>query len=395
MVETSIKPTPSDVQILHVSIEPLPDLEALRVIWEELEQRSDGSFFQSWLWIGTWLACLPTHDECRVLSVADPNRTLGLAIIGIRHVTRHGFVRTNNGYLNESGDPHFDALTIEHNGVLADRTEMPQVLAAVVQFIDNAQPGWDEFHMSGVVEQHQLPPQQVASARAKVIGVKPYFFVDLAELRDTGQAYLQKLSSNTRSQIRQTLKAYERIGPLLLREPKGVNEALEFLERLKVLHNAYWTEKGGRGAFATPFQNSFHQRLIEAGFEQQRIQLVRISAGEQDVGYLYNFVHAGRVCAYQSGFVYDVGDSKRRPGLVSHYLAVEHNMNAQQQAYDFLAGDLRYKRSLSTHDGEMSWVAWQKPRLKFMLEDFLAEQKRRVRTWLTPKAMVKKKEEDA
>ena len=35
-----------------VRLEPLPDLELLRLRWEELESRSRCSVFLSWLWIG-------------------------------------------------------------------------------------------------------------------------------------------------------------------------------------------------------------------------------------------------------------------------------------------------------------------------------------------------------
>ena len=51
--------------------------------------------------------------------------------------------------------------------------------------------------------------------------------------------------------------------------------------------------------------------------------MLRITAGGRIIGYLYNFVHAGHVYNYQSGFAYE-DDPVVKPGFVSHYLAIEH-----------------------------------------------------------------------
>jgi CelD/BcsL family acetyltransferase involved in cellulose biosynthesis len=77
-------------------------------------------------------------------------------------------------------------------------------------------------------------------------------------------------------------------------------------------------------------------------FPRGAIQVLRA----EGVGVLYNFVDRGRVYFYQSGFHYSP-DNRLKPGLVMHYLAVEHCLsNPELAEYDFLAGDSQYKRSL-------------------------------------------------
>lgn len=367
---------------LRVRLEALPERARLGEEWESLEKQSASSFFQSWLWIGCWLECLPASVSVLLLRITAGERTVGLAIVGQRNITRHRVLHSRAWFLNETGVPAYDALTIEHNGILADRSVAPQVDIAVARFFQDRRQGWDEIYISGVVEQDAFALTPQAPITPKLIDAKPYFFVDLSELRAAKQSYLERLSSNTRSQVRQTLRSYERIGPLRLQLAADTAEAFRYLERLKELHTSYWIDKGRPGAFATPLQHDFHRRVVELGVAQGRIQLLKITAGEQEVGYLYNLVCGDTVCSYQSGFVYDETDAKRRPGLVSHYLAVEHNLAAALRIYDFLAGDARYKRSLSTHDGMMKWLAWQKPRLKFRIEKFAGEQKQRVLAWL-------------
>lgn len=361
---------------LSVTLTPLPPLNTLRTEWETLEKHSDVSFFQTWLWIGTWLACLPDRSACGVLRVTNASGTCGLAVVTSRVVLRHRILRVRRWNLNETGVPEFDALTIEYNGVMADRAIAAQVHDAVSRFLADPEHDWEEFYFSGMVDAQRVPLATSSAACVKVVDTKPYFFVDLDALRTAGQAYLPQLSSNTRSQVRQTLRAYEKLGPLQCREAATAAEAMDYLTKLQELHTAYWKEKGRPGAFGSSFQNEFHRRLVAAGVVQKRISLVRITVGDHDVGYLYNLVHDGHVYSYQSGFVYDASDAKLRPGLVSHYLALEQQMAAGGHVYDFLAGDARYKRSLSTRTGDMVWLVWQKPRLKFRLEDFLAAQKR-------------------
>ena len=94
--------------------------------------------------------------------------------------------------------------------------------------------------------------------------------------------------------------------------------------------------------------------------------LLRVRGGPGTVGILYGFVFRGRMQAYQSGFAYREGDATARPGLTSYHAAIRYALAAGLDRYDFLAGDDRYKRSLSDQAHPQYWVeagpAWA-PRL--------------------------------
>jgi CelD/BcsL family acetyltransferase involved in cellulose biosynthesis len=96
------------------------------------------------------------------------------------------------------------------------------------------------------------------------------------------------------------------------------------------------------------------------------------------IGCLYNFLFRGRVYAYQSGLAYSP-DNRLKPGLVSHDEAMELNRKAGARVYDFLAGEARYKASLSTGVAQLSWVVVQRPRFDFKLEEAIRSLKRRTR----------------
>jgi CelD/BcsL family acetyltransferase involved in cellulose biosynthesis len=159
--------------------------------------------------------------------------------------------------------------------------------------------------------------------------------------------------------------------------PSG-EAAVEYLHGLRELHDAHWQGKGKDGAFPSEFTRSFHDRLVCDAVARGEVQMLRVTAGDEVVGYLYNFVRDGHVYFYQSGFKY-TENPKFRPGLVCHYLAIMHNLDTGNRIYDFLAGSQRYKQSLGAADVKLYWFALQKPRLVFAVERMLKRMKRRLR----------------
>jgi len=134
-----------------------------------------------------------------------------------------------------------------------------------------------------------------------------------------------------------------------------------------------------------PFVRRFHRRLIERRLAAGEVQLARVRAGDTTIGCLYNFVWQGNVLFYQSGLAYE-SNSKLKPGLVCHALAVEHAARAGHRSYDFLAGQSRYKQSLSTGARELVWARLQQPRLRFALENAARTARNYVRDRLRERA---------
>ena len=93
------------------------------------------------------------------------------------------------------------------------------------------------------------------------------------------------------------------------------------------------------------------------------IELVRVRAGQATVGCLYNFVFRRKVYFYQCGFDYDLVD-RGSPGLLVHALAIRDAIQLGRGEYDFMAGDVDYKRKLGSRQRELHWVVWRAPSLK-------------------------------
>lgn len=334
--------------------------------WRSLQAIAPHSFFTSWSWIGTWLAHLPSTAEVRFLTLFDGEEPLCCLLLGVATQVDGWFFRKKKGYLNATGIPDLDSLMIEYNGPLL----RPGAAVAGTVFNDPNVADIDEFVLPGITSNRDLEPFVDDAGLSRVVAERPCYYVDLDKVRDGRTDFLQLISRNSRAQVRRSIREYEKAGELELRAAASVQEALRMLEGLAELHQKEWVARGESGAFASRFFRGFHEALIEHCFGRGEVQLLEVSAGREIVGYLYNFIYQDRVLFYQSGFNYRDGKNFR-PGLVSHYLAIEHSLAEGRRAYDFLAGEARYKRSLSTDCEPMYWQAVTRKTPKGRFEQFL------------------------
>lgn len=360
----------------EVTFHPLMDRDALAPIWQQFEADANASFFTAWGWIGTWLTHLPRNVVPHLLTIRRGGVTVALGLFVARRQFRYGLMPVRQWYLHETGVPLLDELTIEYNGLLIRRGDEEFATNACLDFFLQTRRDWDELHLPGVAPTANLE-RHAAQARVAVENApRPCHFVDLAALRAGTQDYMAVLSANSRYQVRAALRAYEQSGAVTLTAAQTPAEARAFLDAMADLHQIYWTAKGQPGAFASPYFVAFHRDLVARRFAAGEIQLLKCAAGNEVIGYLYNFVKDGVVHNYQSGLHYDDSNKKKKPGFVAHYLAVLHNLERGLKVYDFMAGDRQYKASLGTNRRELWWTTIRRDRLRFRVEDALKRWKR-------------------
>lgn len=357
-------------------IVPMPLIDALGALWRELEARADGGFFLSWDWVGCWIeesglkpAILIGRDQGKVVLLAAllPTRRHDLARFAIAGL-----------HLQSTGDIAQDIITTEYNGFLLDRAWSRWVQQQAVGFlmagpmVDGRRR--DELHLRNVTIPYDVSFSQTG-VRCTRLEQKPSWRVDLNAVRASGRPYLERLSANTRQQIRRSMRLYEREGKLVARRARDVPEALEFLEELKELHQRTWQRRGETGSFAYPFFERFQRRLLATCLPRGTVEIVRVACGERVIGYLYNFVWRGTVFAYQSGLAYEA-DARLKPGLVAHCLTIDIHLAEGAKIYDFMAGEARYKASLGVPGPEMYHLLLQRPTWALRFEYGLRNLKR-------------------
>lgn len=337
-----------------------------RAVWRDLERRAKPSYFLTSAWVDAWLASIESAPP--MVALFDGERAVAAFFVGQRTLVRHHVVVSRARFLNRTGDERLDDLCIEHNQVLSApgvRIALDDVILAI--------PGtWDELFLSGVdadgsgVDLRTCDDRHVVRIDHRVAAP----FVDLERVRAAQLDYPSLLHANTRAQLRRAFKAFGRLDLEVATTPR---HALDIYDELVRLHQRAWTERGETGAFGDPWVHAFHRRLIAARVEHGETQLLRVRASGQTVGCLYNLVAYGRVLFYQGGLA-ELADPKQKAGYVCHALAIDHAARAGHHTYDFLAGDGRYKRSLSTGATELVWARVQRPLARLVVEEQL-------RTW--------------
>lgn len=334
-------------------------------IWRELEQVAP-TYFLSWGWIATWLAMLPRACIPELAVVRDAGRPIAACFLARRRVLEHHLVPRRARFLNTTGVPRFDELCIEHNTIVG--------VPALETLLARLPHDWDELVLPAL-DRDALPHLPSASWRVRVEREVAAPYVDLERVRAAPGGYLSVLGSQTRAHVRRARRA---AGKLAIEHATDLAQAISIYDELVALHTASWRARGQPGAFADPWFDSFHRRLIADRFAANEIELVRVRAGERTIGCLYNFVWRGRVAMYQSGFA-PAASARDKPGFVCHAAAIEAAAAAGHAVYDFLGGNAEYKRSLSTDRGALVWLRIQRPLVRFFIEDRLRDWRRAVR----------------
>jgi CelD/BcsL family acetyltransferase involved in cellulose biosynthesis len=351
----------------RITLAAVDDWEAVGARWRELEAIADCSFFQSWTWVGCQVA--QRFSDALLLEARDGDRTLALALLNRR---RGGLFGTRR-WLQETGEPSFDDVFTEHNGVLVARGHEALRTAC----LRAARGGFAGTLVVSGVGDAELAAARASGGAVVVRQTRPAPFVDLAALRQRGGDYLGSLHPNARYQLRRSARRYGEAGPLRAVRAETLETALGFLAELMALHQATWLRRGRPGAFANPRFTAFHQALIDRGLPRGEIDLWQVSAGAQVAGYLYNFRHRNVASSYQSGFDYVAADTHQKPGLTCHHLAIEACLALGVERYDFLAGDDRYKRSLASDVATLNWLEIVPPGSPAAMRD-------RLRRWIRP-----------
>lgn len=367
---------------IRTDLVPLPALAEVEAQWRALQDASDHSFFQSWGWIGCWLRLLPDDVRPLLLRVRRGGQIVGLGIVNERTIRRFRLIRSRVARLNETGIPEIDKLAIEHNGVLVHRDCAEEARAAALAHLaaELRARRWDEILLSGVDPAYHAAAVQASGRALDVLVLRdaPSYLVELGDIRRTGGGIPEALRAGLRKEVRRTIRATEQIGPLAIEEARTAEEAQAFLAALIPLHEARWTEAGELGAFFSPWLRRFHPALVESRFAAGEIQLLRVSVGGTPIGYLYHFRYGRRLYGYQWGLALD---DRRvpKPGLLCDTLSLRHNLDQPVDVFDFLHGESEYKRRFATGHDRRLWLAIQRRRPDFRLENALRRAWRRYR----------------
>ena len=377
-MSSSLPTTAAHLGNVTLSVYSLKDWPRVEPLWVKLADSSPySSFYLSAEWMGSWLEIFGELLQPQILVFEQQGVGVGACLL-VKSNQRRGPFRVRRIYLNSGGEDPADRGTAEFNGLLCSPGYEQAIAKAMSAHLSALE--WDEFAVDGMcpgpflskLQRDCFPDLLLTSI------VRPSFYVDLDHLRQSGIPYESSLSPNTRQQLRRSMKFYCNLGSVRTEVARDLARVEEFFEEMIQLHNLTWKGRGEPGAFASGRRLAFHRTLIRRAFARGGIQMLRVTAGNETIGVLYNFVQNGKIYFNQSGFNYS-RDKRLKPGLVTHFCAIQYCLEQGFGDYDFLAGDARYKRSLAKNCRQLAWVIFAKPSTKLALIEFLRTVKRRVK----------------
>jgi hypothetical protein len=224
---------------------------------------------------------------------------------------------------------------------------------------------WDEIRLNSMDASCGESIQKIASEN-NLICYQTHsacsYLIDYSELKQNHHGdYLQSRSTNTRAQLRQSIRKIESAyGQLRVCSTSSIPEAQDWLKELAEFHRQRWNKNGESNNFNDQRFLNFLSLNIDELLPSQKLAILKICAGEKTLAIYYYFIRDEKVNFYIGGVDYSIS-SGLRPGTVGHFYAVHYFFQSGKLVYDFMEGDSRYKGSLATSTSvNQGWVLQRK-----------------------------------
>jgi CelD/BcsL family acetyltransferase involved in cellulose biosynthesis len=325
--------------------------------WLELYSRNETpSVFLSWNWICRWLDTLPSAPI--VVEAKSGNQCLGLGIFYAKSTFIFPGWFVKQIWLHRTGNIPLDQVWIEHNDFLLDSRFAMEARNAMIDYVAS-ELEWHEcfIGLTGCdVLQHFD-----AIANGKRIDIdSPDYSVNLADFSSI-EDYLNSLSRNTKQQIKRSFKLLKQQGQLLMQESLSTDEQVIAFTEMANIHIDKWRKTKYGSGFDNPHFNQFHQALTSKDPKHQYSTIFCLSLNEQKLAFIYLLKDNDRWYFYLSA-IKSFDDNRIKVGLVAHVMIIEDAIKNGIKIYDFLAGEARYKRSLSNQSGSnQQLICYYKP----------------------------------
>jgi CelD/BcsL family acetyltransferase involved in cellulose biosynthesis len=294
-------------------------------------EQQPSNFFLSFEWISNWLLCANNKPE--LIRFVAQGKIIGFVFVGIVN-TKLGKVV----YLNQCGNKDDDQIWIEYNDVICIQNHQC-CRTALLNFLASKSSSFQFVGINTIAEQWQTKHWSPWSTKPT-----KGFSVQLG--KEPSHAHFSK---NTKSQISRSRSFIElEYGEL---ETHWLNESDidTALKEMAKLHINQWGNHDYGSGFTNKRFVDFHKQLLLQGMGDFS-HIAKFTAGDHKLGYLYFFTREQKVYFYLSAINYQNKNNKYKPGLVMHKLALAHFQSLGYTEYDFLAGQARYKTSLSNQD---------------------------------------------
>jgi hypothetical protein len=261
------------------------------------------------------------------------------------------------------GDQLLDQIWMEYNDFVCDSEHRIPAVNACIQTLQQSDNEWDEIVLSMMTESRAADIRKEID-NSHILFSSPCYAVNLSAIKKNNKSYLSTLNSNTRYQIRRSMRLYEELyGKLSFELAQDTEQAMALFREAGRYHVLRWGDSG----YKNPRFTQFHENLINNTFDQKMVALMKVTAGDTTIAVIYFHLSNKNVFFYLQGVCYET-DQKLKPGLVAHAIASQYFLEQGMHLYDYMGGYSQYKCQLASHSVDLASVCIQKPQLKFSLE---------------------------
>ena len=352
-------PTPTAVgnAELHLQFMSASQRTEAILLWRKLEvELCNRRLTCSAIWVETWLNHFGGLIPHQFAIGWRHEKVCAIALLtqGVSQYSGPFVLKT--WHLGTAGEPELDSICVEYNSLLASPEDGLEFGDAIWKWARD-KTACDEFRMDGF-DSNSIAPLLARNPQASVDRKRVYFF-DLRPSRVSGDEPLMRLGTQTRANIRRTLRE---LGDVRSEWAETAARAEQMFHQMVSLHQARWTSAGKPGAYASTRFHDFHLELLNRAVPTGLMTIVGLTSGTQFIGGNHILIDNHRGLLYQSGWT--PGTGRVSPGMALDYHCICECLRRGYDEVDFLAGDGEHKRRLATDESELAWVVWRRANLK-------------------------------
>jgi hypothetical protein len=334
--------------------------------WTKLYAGSNRNVFLDWRWMDAWLNTVPINPIILEATYQEECVGLGLMCSKTQRIC-FGLMSIKQLWLHKCGNEKLDQMWIEHNDFLLHSQYEKETRVAFINHIKNTFAAWDEFYL-GMSSKSIVNAFESVLGKPRVVITASDFEVDLTNI-DNIESYLGLLSKNTRSQIVRSKKLLSKEGDINLRLAQTEPDKKVFFTELCKLHQNKWRHTATGSGFDNRVFVEFHKQIIFGDIDNHYTGFYSLEINDKPLAFIYLLKNNHSWYFYLSGMETH-SDNKIKIGLLTHTLLIQLALNNGIKTYSFLAGDARYKKSMSNNsDGIQELVCFLKPsKLNYFLQ---------------------------
>lgn len=330
------QPAPAQSRLQFV--QTWTEFAALGDEWDALLAESTvGCTFLTWDWVDSWAFVHDGVAEPFVLLCRDEDGALiGIVpLVRLRNTIASKLVRIVR-FLGDIGDDANNFDIIARAGREAD------VVSSMLSALESSPSTWDVLDLRQVPAESPALPRLIEGVRQRGWIVTetrvPHLVLDLPS---TWEAFLKRLSSNTRWRLSRNATLLAAEGVLAYRECETAGDIATYLDALFALHAQRWALRGQRPGPDEQVRRRFYDRVTPRLLDRHRLELDMLELDGRPIAAQLGFHYGDTYHALHSAF--DPSFARFSPSVALASKIVCRLLARGIRHYDYLHGDEPYK----------------------------------------------------